>query len=73
MALGSRKRFNAKRLVKINDCILLAEATQKAIQLQKKKEHGADHRDDDQNSSGMAEAKDEEAVLPEVKPKSGNI
>lgn len=70
-----RKRFNAKRLAKINERILLAETKQKAAQ---SKEQDNDHHDD-QNGSGTVdviqpnETKDGATKKPEVKPNQGTL
>ena len=55
-----RKRFNAKRLAKINERILLAETEQKARHKELEKEHDDDHHDDDQNGSEKMEVSESE-------------
>jgi hypothetical protein len=73
-----RKRFNAKRLAKINERIVSAETKQKELQSEKKKEQDSDH-DNNQNGSGAVdviqtdEIKTESPEIPETKPNQGTL
>lgn len=49
-----RKRFNAKRLAKINERIVAVETAQKAAQSEKEKDQDNQHHDDHQSGSGHA-------------------
>ena len=73
-----RKRFNAKRLAKINERILMAEAAQKARKSEQEKEQDDDHHDDGPGSgngtdANPAERKDEAAGIPEAGPNQGTL
>lgn len=73
-----RKRFNAKRLAKINERIVLAETNQKALQEAKQKDQDNDLHDD-QNTSGRVDSSQSEttedvAMNPsEVKSNQGTL
>lgn len=67
-----RKRFNAKRLAKINERIISAEAVQKAIQSEEEKEHDEDHHDDSRGS-GMVETQEIAEDTPQAKPNQGTL
>ena len=74
-----RKRFNAKRLAKINERIVSAEAAQRAIQSEKEKAHDEDHYDDDSRGSGSVdttkpvETQEIEDDKSEAKPNQGTL
>lgn len=74
-----RKRFNAKRLAKINEHIVLAETSQKTLQSEKEEERDNDHHDNDQNGSGgvtsakPVETNDEKGNTLEVTPNQGTL
>jgi hypothetical protein len=66
-----RNRFNANRLAKINEHILLAETKQKAMQ----KEQDNDHHDD-QNGSGtvaVIQPAETKVKTPEATPNQGTL
>ena len=74
-----RKRFNAKRLAKINERIVLAETEQTALQSKKENDQDNDHHDDNQNGSGRAtpakpvETYAEKGDAPETTPNQGTL
>jgi len=74
-----RKRFNAKRLAKINERIISAKAEQRAIQSEKETVHDEDHHDDDSRGSGSVdttkpvETQEIEVDAPEAKPNQGTL
>jgi len=74
-----RKRFNAKRLAKINERILMAETAQKDNKSEQEKEQNDDYRDNGLSGSGNgadtnpADRKDEAADTPEAGPNQGTL
>jgi IS5 family transposase len=74
-----RKRFNAKRLDKINERILMTEAAQKARTSAQEKEPDDDHHDNGPGGSGHetdsnpAERKHEAEGIPEASTNQGTL